>query len=183
MRYVYGKPSRIYKINGKEIESSSQEIDLGISIQENLHRNAHVAKFTSQANRILRMIRSYEDKGQKISCSSTSPLYDHIWNILSKPGDLTNKNTLIKLKTETSYKNNYRSKLTQKYITSPCVRSQQINFLQLRGRTLSFHKVCKKNRTITYIFSHAISWFSCVFCTLCDFYIIKNMYIHESTLL
>ena len=63
MPYGYGNSARIYKINGKEIESSSQERHLGILIQEDLDWDAHVAKVTNQANRILEMIRrSYEDK-------------------------------------------------------------------------------------------------------------------------
>ena len=59
-------PARIYKINGKEIESSSQERDLGILTQEDLDWDDHVAKVTNQANCILRMIRrSYRDKSVK----------------------------------------------------------------------------------------------------------------------
>ena len=54
---------RIYQINVKEIEFSSQEGDLEILIQENLDWDAHVAKATNQANRIHGILRrSYEDK-------------------------------------------------------------------------------------------------------------------------
>ena len=66
MHYGYGHSKRIYKINGKEIESSSQERDLGILIQEDLEWDAYVAKVTNHANLILGMIRrSYEDKSIK----------------------------------------------------------------------------------------------------------------------
>ena len=48
------------------MESSSQERDLGILIQENFDWDAHVAKVTNQTNRILEMRRrSYEDKSVK----------------------------------------------------------------------------------------------------------------------
>ena len=43
MHYGYGNSNRIYKINGKEIESFSQESDLGILIQEDLDWDTHVA--------------------------------------------------------------------------------------------------------------------------------------------
>ena len=65
MHYGHGNSKRIYKIHGKEIESSSQERDLGILIQENLDWDAHVTKVPNQANRILGMIRSYEDRSVK----------------------------------------------------------------------------------------------------------------------
>ena len=57
---------KIYKINGKEIASFSQERDLGILIQEDLEWDAYVAQVTNQANRIFGMIRrSHEDKSVK----------------------------------------------------------------------------------------------------------------------
>ena len=65
MHYGSGNPARIYEINDQEIESSSQERYLGNSIQEDIDWDAHVAKVTNQANRILGMIRSYEDKSVK----------------------------------------------------------------------------------------------------------------------
>ena len=65
-RVVLQNLKRIYKINGKEIESLSQEKDLGILIQEDLDWDSHVAKISNQANRILEMIRrNYEEKSVK----------------------------------------------------------------------------------------------------------------------
>ena len=49
MHYEYGNSKRIYKINDKGIESSSQERELGILIQENLDWDVRVAKVTNQA--------------------------------------------------------------------------------------------------------------------------------------
>ena len=57
IHYEYGNPERIYKVNGKEIEPSSQERDLGILIQKDLYWDAHIAKVTNWANRIVGMIR------------------------------------------------------------------------------------------------------------------------------
>ena len=66
MHYGYANPARTYKINGKEIEYSSQERDFGVLIQEDLGWDAHVDKVTNQANRIFGMIRkSYEDNSVK----------------------------------------------------------------------------------------------------------------------
>ena len=74
---------RIYKMNGKEILSSSQERNMGILIKEDLDWDAHVTKVTNQANGILGMIRkSYEDKCQKyraalqVPCKATFGICD-----------------------------------------------------------------------------------------------------------
>ena len=75
MHYWYGNSKRIYKIKGNEIESSSQERDLEILIQEDLDWDVHVDKVTTQANLILVMIRrSYEDKSVKNIVQLYKPL-------------------------------------------------------------------------------------------------------------
>ena len=69
------QPSKtiMQKLHCKEIESSSQERDLEILIQEDFDWDAHVVKVTNQANHILEMIRrSYEDKSVKNIGSSIS---------------------------------------------------------------------------------------------------------------
>ena len=47
MPYGYINPVRLYKINGKETESSSQERDLGILIQEDLDWDTQVKSHKS----------------------------------------------------------------------------------------------------------------------------------------
>ena len=98
MHYGYGNPARVYKINGNEIESSSQKMDFEILIQEDLDLDGYVVKPSNQSNCILEMIRKgYEGKSVKNKqfSRSTIPLYEYNWNMRYKPGDLKNKNTFI----------------------------------------------------------------------------------------
>ena len=58
MHYRYVNPAKLYQINGKKIESSSE--DLGILIQEDLDWDVHVTKVTNQVLGMIR--RSFEDE-------------------------------------------------------------------------------------------------------------------------
>ena len=98
MRYGYGNPAIIYKSNGKEIESSSQKRDLAILIQEHLDWDAHQAKVTYQANRILGMIRSYEDTNVKSIVQLYKSLVRPYLEYAVQAWRRYKQNTFIKLK-------------------------------------------------------------------------------------
>ena len=67
MHYGFNNTRHTYTMNNKELQTVSEEMDLGVIIQDNMKVDKQVAVLVAKANKMLRMIqRSFKSRDEKM---------------------------------------------------------------------------------------------------------------------
>ena len=66
MHFEFNNTRHTYTMNNKELQTVSEEKDLGVIIQDNLKVDKQVAASVAKANKMLEMIRPFKSRDEKM---------------------------------------------------------------------------------------------------------------------